>query len=98
MHVAQRPDVPLNTLRSLSGRAPTSIYTLLYDGAYVEHPVTFQLRTSLELLFSRRKAMTLFFVRDASLNADESAPESAAARLLFDAMHAFETQNPVTTQ
>jgi hypothetical protein len=92
VRLPQRPGVPLHTLRSLSGRPPTSMYTLLYDGAYVEHPVAFQLRTSLELLFSRRKAMTLFFVRDASVQAEEPTRESAAARLLFDAMHAVETQ------
>jgi hypothetical protein len=91
-YLPQRPEVPVHMLRSQSGRPLTSVYTLLYDGAYVKDPVAFQLRTSLELLFSRRKAMTLFFVRDAGLQAEDHTGESAAATLLFDAMRTFETQ------
>ena len=37
------------------------MYTLLYDGQFVENPIRFQLVNALELLFSRRKPMTLVF-------------------------------------
>src|SRR5688572_24699034 len=57
---AQRPDVPVHVLYADSGTV--AMYTLHYDNRFVEDPIRFQLRTAGELLFSGRKAMTLFFL------------------------------------
>jgi len=58
----QRPDVPVHVL--YSDRGGVSLYALHYDRAFVQDPIRFQLRTAGELLFSGRKAMTLFFLTD----------------------------------
>jgi hypothetical protein len=58
----QRPDIPVYVLHAESGGV--ALYALHYDGAFVQDPIRFQLRTAGELLFSGRKAMTLFFLTD----------------------------------
>ena len=50
--------------RAVRGSGGVAFYALQYDGAFVEDPIRFQLRTAGELLFSGRKAMTLFFMAD----------------------------------
>lgn len=86
----QRPGVPVHMLRG--GQAnpqKLALYALEYDGSYVADPIFFQLRTSVELLFSRRGAMTLFFATQTL--PVEAAPESSrAATLLAAAMEAFD--------
>src|SRR5687767_6181107 len=54
----QRPDVPVRVLYAEPGTV--ALYALQYDDGFVENPIRFQLRTAGELLFSGRKAMTLF--------------------------------------
>jgi hypothetical protein len=66
---AQRPDIPVHVLYAESD-ATVAIYTLHYGERFVENPISFQLRMAGELLFSGRKAMTLFFL------SDEHVPES----------------------
>ena len=88
-----RPDVPLHVLATRrAGREGIAVYALLHDGKFVERPLLFQLRTSAALLFSGRKAMTLFLAADLSGRpaAIEDAP---ATRVLLAAIDAFETQS-----
>jgi hypothetical protein len=81
-------EIPLHVLRSGEGWHTVAVYVLHYDGRYVEHPIAFQLRTAGELLFSRRKPMTLFF-------AHQIAPDGAdvaslpATRLLLESIGRF---------
>jgi hypothetical protein len=90
---ADRPDMPVHVLTNDEGQA-VGLYVLHYDGRFIADPIRFQLRTAGELLFSGRKAMTLFFVLD------ETAPESVApltlpaARLLFEAVDRFVASAP----
>jgi hypothetical protein len=87
-----RPDIPVHLLEtSRAGRSGVGVYALLYDGTFIERPILFQARTSLTLLFSGRKAMTLFLAADTSGSLDhlENAPASA---VLLDAIDAFERQ------
>jgi len=88
VRLAGRPDVPVHMLR---GTRRLSLYTLHYDGGYVEDPIRFQLRASFQSLFSRRQAMTLFFAAQ-DLGANEEIESSSAASLLLAAMDAFERQ------
>jgi hypothetical protein len=88
----QRPGVPVHMLRGgLANPERLALYALEYDGSYVADPIWFQLRTSVELLFSRRGAMTLFFANQ-DLRSEETPESSRAAVLLSAAMEAFEGQ------
>ena len=85
---AERPDMPVHVLTNSDGGA-VAMYVLLYDGRFIDEPIRFQLRTAGELLFTGRKAMTLFFVRDDTPGG--VAPlQLPAARLLFEAVDHFE--------
>ena len=81
-----RRDMPVHVL---TGQGPVGLYVLHYDGRFVADPIRFQIRTAGELLFTGRKPMTLFFVRD------DTAPEGVeplklpAARVLASAVDAF---------
>ena len=85
---ADRPDMPVHVLTSNESRA-VGLYLLHYDGRFVADPIRFQLRTAGELLFSGRKPMTLFFVRDDAAAAGVSPLKLPAATLLFEAVSRF---------
>jgi len=87
----QKPAVPVHVLRAAPPDPAVSMYVLQYDGRFVEDPVTFQLRTAFELLFSGRKPMTLFFVQDASVPAGNLADEGIT-QLLLAAVDRFAAQ------
>ena len=85
-----RPDVPVHVLRTLGDTKPgLSVYVLSYDGSPIANPLMQQLRISFQLLFSRRKPMTLLFVRDPSSPAGSRLDGSAAAALLIAALDSF---------
>jgi hypothetical protein len=92
IRLPQRSDVPVHVLRG-SGKdgRRVALYTLHYDTGYVDDPILFQLRASFRSLFSRRRAMTLFFAAQ-DLPADGAIESSSAASLLLAAMEAFEKQ------
>ena len=56
--------VPVHVLKTLDGREGSALYLLHYDSRFIDNPIAFQIRTAAELLFSRRKPMTLLFVFD----------------------------------
>jgi hypothetical protein len=90
----EQPSIPVHVLRSDNPAGPIAMYVLHYDDRYVEHPISFQLRTAGELLVRGRKAMTLFFVLREK-NGPGGVPHvDAAARVLFDAIHQFTEQRP----
>ena len=62
-----RHEIPIHVLKRLPGTSASAMYVLYYDGRFIEDPLMFQLRTAGELLFSRRKPMTLFFMFDEAL-------------------------------
>jgi hypothetical protein len=91
IRLPQRADVPVHVLRNDQGRV--ALYALHYADGYIDNPILFQLKSSVQSLFSRRQAMTLFFVAE---DLPEGAPveSSSAAALLLAAMEAFEKQTP----
>ena len=92
-HLASRTDVPVHVLRGTDTNVRrAALYALAYDGAYIADPIRFQLRTSIEQLFSPRKAMTLFFVTGQLPAAESDLDASPAARLLLRAVQEFERQ------
>jgi hypothetical protein len=85
---AGRPDMPVHVLTSDESRA-VGLYVLQYDGRFIADPIPFQLRIAGELLFSGRKPMTLFFVRDDVAESGVSPLKLPAAALLFEAIARF---------
>jgi hypothetical protein len=83
------PHVPLHVLKpdvTTSGRA---LYALHYDDRFIADPIPFQIRMAGELLFSRRKPVTLFFVLDEQADAAQPIDEWPASNLLLAAVDAF---------
>jgi hypothetical protein len=87
-----RPDLPLHVLTTArGGQRGVAVYALLYDGHFVDNPILFQLRTSVELLFSGRKPMTLIMASDLVGHVDR-LDEAPATRIVLAALDAFERQ------
>ena len=93
-HLPSRPDVPVHVLRGAETDSKhAALYVLAYDGRYVSDPIRFQLRNSLEQVFSARRPMTLFFASQELPSADASVESSGAARVLLAAVQEFERQS-----
>jgi hypothetical protein len=69
-----------------------ALYALHYDTRFVDDPIAFQIRTAGELLFSRRKPMTLFFAFDERPREDVAVDDSPAMKVLLAAIDAFVAQ------
>jgi hypothetical protein len=85
---ADRPDMPVHVLTQ-NDAGSVALYVLHYDGRFISDPIRFQLRTAGELLFTGRKAMTLFFVRQDSVPEGAAPLTLPAARLLYEAVDRF---------
>jgi hypothetical protein len=85
-----RPDIPLHVLATArDGRQGVGVYALMYDGRFIDNPLLFQVRTSVELLVSGRRPMTLFM--SSALEGRAADIENApATRVLLAAIHDFE--------
>jgi hypothetical protein len=81
----QQPGIPVFVLSG--GASGIALYALQYDGTFVENPIRVQLRMAGEMLFSGRKAMTLFFLSDQSPGSNVEALPSL--RLFFEAIDRF---------
>jgi hypothetical protein len=92
----QRPDIPVHILKPAHGVRAGGMYVLHHGSHFVDDPIQFQLRAAVEMLFTRRKPMTLFFVFDQQGPGSEDTGESSAAKLLFAAVDAFLAQKTVS--
>ena len=90
--IASMLDIPIHFLRKRTG-AGVAAYVLLYDGEFIENPITMQLKRSLEMLFSARKPLSLFFVYDSMLQRDAGFEASPAAHILAEAINRFSLQD-----
>ena len=75
----------------LTGQGGLACYVLLYNGEFVENPLSFQARQVFSMLVSPRRQMTLFFSQG------PAAPEatgSPVARILVAAVDSFLAQTP----
>ena len=92
----QLPGVPVHLLRpSDPGSRRMALYTLRHKDTYVRNGVTFELRNSMAMLFSRRAPMTLFFVSQDQSDASQAIGETPAAAILAAAMDAFDRQSRI---
>ena len=90
--IASMPGIPIHFLREHSGTG-VAAYALLFDGEFVDNPIAMQLKTSLEMLFSASKPLTLFFVYDSMLQRDSGFEASPAAPVLAEAINRFSLQD-----
>jgi hypothetical protein len=88
-YLPQNSDIPVHLLQPGPGVSARAMYVLHYDGRFVQDPIWFQIRTAGELLFSRRKPMTLFFVNDISAPDDADPATLPSTTLLFAAIDQF---------
>lgn len=94
-----RPQIPIHVLRDDAAQGSgLAVYALLYDGEFVDNPYLFQLETAWRLLFTVRRAMTLFFVHDPGARPAASLAEAPAMRLLVGAIDSFQSQTRPTSR
>lgn len=96
VYPAERPDMPVHVLKPAAGVASTARYVLHYDGRFVENPLIFQIRAAVEMLFSRRKPMTLLFAYEAAPTTTSSG-STAAQNVLLAAVEALEQSSVATS-
>ena len=89
--LASLKDAPVRVLRSQSGSG-VALYGLVYEGRFIENPISFQLQSSWRLLFSPRKPMTLFLTYDRQSQPTAPLDRSTAARVLTAAVKSFLSQ------
>ncbi len=85
----QRADIPVFVLSTTTNRV--ALYALQYEDSFVENPIRFQLLTAGEMLFSGRKAMTLFFLSDQNPGTEIGSLPSL--NLFFEAIDRFNDPN-----
>lgn len=84
----------VHSLESAAGPRQVVLYALMYDGAFIDNPMWFQVRTAGKLLVGGRRQMTLFFVHQSDVPPGQPQAETAAAVLLNAAIDAFTSQQP----
>ena len=84
-------DVPVHVLRGGTGTG-LAAYVLFYDGKFIRNPIEVQVLSSIELIFSARKSMTLFLVYDSSAGSEDRVEQSVAGRVLESAIDSFLAQ------
>jgi hypothetical protein len=87
--LARRPDIPVHVLYTDVSDRTLGLYALHYGDAFVSDPIRFQFRTAAELLFSGRRAMTLFFLTDENVAPGIDIDNLPSIELFFDAIEHF---------
>lgn len=82
-------DIPLHVLSAREGKGMAA-YALIYDGEFIENPITFQMTTAITQLFSARKPMTLFFAYEPSAVATAPLAGSALEHVLTQTLRDFQ--------
>jgi len=85
-------DLILHIFKSRVGN-DIAAYALLYDGYFIENPITMQLKASFEMLFSRRKPMTLFLAYEKDVPVNAHFESTGAATILSAAINSFLSQH-----
>jgi hypothetical protein len=64
-------------------------YVLLYEGDYIDSPITHQIRNALGQLISARKPMTLFYVSGSFAESEKEFQQTPAASILAAAIRDY---------
>jgi hypothetical protein len=86
-----QPEIPVNLLRNET-RPNMAAFVLLYDGKFIESPISHQIKDSLKQLISARKPITLFYIVDDNEPKNSIFMQSATASLLNKAIKDFMAQ------
>jgi hypothetical protein len=86
-----QPEIPVNLLRNDS-RPNMAAFVLVYDGKFIDNPISHQIRDSLKQLISARKPMKLFYIADDNATDNTTFIQSSAASLLNKAIKDFMDQ------
>ena len=86
-----QPEIPVNLLRN-EMRPNMAAFALLYDGKFIDNPISHQIRDSLKQLISASKPMTLFYIADDNAPKNTAFIQSPAASLLNKAIKDFMAQ------
>ncbi len=84
-----QPDVPVFVLDTGLERGTVVFYALHYEGGFVQDPIWFQIRSAGQLLFSGRRAMTMFMAQDRDVPAGSDLSQRPALKLLHAAIQQF---------
>ena len=85
------PEIPVHLLRENHGTGLVA-YTMLYEDRFVYNPISLQIRSAFDLLFSASKPMTLFYVSTARTPGTRQTDLSSVADLLRAAVESFRLQ------
>lgn len=80
--------IPVNVLRDANG-AGLAAYVLWNDGHFVENPIQYQVKNTLELLVSPKRPMTLFYISDNESRPELSFKKTKTAKLLLKAIQSI---------
>jgi hypothetical protein len=83
-----QPEMPVHLLHN-DMRPNIAAFVLLYDGKFIDNPISHQIKDSLKQLISARKPMTLFYVADDNAPKNTAFIQSPAASLLNKAIKDF---------
>ena len=86
-----QPEIPVNLLRN-NTQPNMAAFVLLYDGKFIDNPISHQIRDSLKQLISARKPMTLFYIVDDNAPKNTAFIQSPAASLLNKVIKDFMVQ------
>lgn len=87
--LASRPDVIVHVLQPGPGSRAVGMYALHYGDRFIDDPIRFQIRSAVEMLFSRRQPLTLFFVFDQSAPDVDDLETLGATKVLLAAVDSF---------
>jgi hypothetical protein len=86
-----QPEIPVNLLHN-DTRPNMAAFVLLYDGKFIDNPISHQVRDSLKQLVSAGKPMTLFYLADDNAPKGTAFNNTPAASLLEKAIKDFMAQ------
>jgi len=89
------PGIPVHLFRRENGIGLVG-YVLLYDGEYVESPILQQIKSVLDLMFSSRKPMTLFYASDTNVTRNMKFEQTAVSTVLQNSIMSFHSANSET--
>ena len=88
IHLPGQPAIPVTLLHN-DTRPNMAAFVLLYDGKFIDNPISHQVGDSLKQLVSPRKPMTLFYIADDNASKDTAFSRTPAASLLEKAINDF---------
>lgn len=95
--LAGTPPVTVNVLHH-STQPNIAAYALFYDGQFISNPIAHQVKSSLSLMVSAEKPMTLFYVFEENADKQVGFEKTFAAKVLKAAIGDYLTKIPLVKQ